>query len=402
MRNSIKAIGLVFLAFSTFGATSAYAAKWELEKAVLPTGGTEGYLRAVSCFSSTNCTSVGSYSNGSIGGAFGNEWNGTAWSVTSVIANPGTKNGDLRGISCFSATTCRAVGTYGTEEGGKGVGKSLVESVKEKVWKTIPSPNSSLGKNAEFMGVSCPGEGGFCLATGQYLRTSGEETGAAFASEWNGEEWALLSPIENPGNRKNGQLLGVSCIEAGVCIAAGTWGIEPAGETPQFHAGSESYNKAEKKWVATEAEEFAGAKYGVFYGISCKSSAFCMAVGKWSPNIAAGPYKTYAATWNGTGWKLVLWSGGPPGATEGALHGVSCPAVGECEVVGEAKNSSGVEVALAYLWKEEKWTFQETPDPAGAKSSSLEAVSCTAAEVCNAVGAELNSSNVQKPFGEIL
>jgi hypothetical protein len=250
------------------------------------------------------------------------------------------------------------------------------------------------------MGISCTGSE-FCLATGNFLNTTEGEKGAALAAEWEGETWKLLEPIENPGNRKNGYLASVSCIEEGVCMSAGAWGREVEG-IQLSQAGSESWNRSAKKWTSVEAAEPATAKYATFYGISCKSATFCMAVGRWSESVSAGPYHTLADVWNGTKWTLVLYSGGPPGGKGGSLNGVSCPAVGECEVVGNAINSSGVEVTLAYLWKKEEWTFQSTPNPAGAKSSSLESVSCTAAEVCNAVGAERNASNLLKPFGEIL
>ncbi len=123
--------------------TGAQAATWELKNVSLPTGGTEGELEGVSCFSATVCTAGGHYYNGSINGAMGDEWNGTSWSVASVIANPGEKNGDLRSISCFSATRCIGAGAYG---GSGGTGNTLVEASNKGVWTHVSSPNHGGGK----------------------------------------------------------------------------------------------------------------------------------------------------------------------------------------------------------------------------------------------------------------
>lgn len=374
--------------------TTAQAATWEVKSVSLPTGGTEGALWGVSCPSTTFCAAVGDYWNGSIWGAAGDEWNGTSWTVATVEANPGDKNGDLRSVSCWSTTGCRASGAYGN----KGAGNSLIEGRKEGTWKRIPSPNASNGKNPEFMGISCP-ETAFCLATGEFVNLEAGEAGAAFASEWEGEEWVRLSPVENPGGQKNGQLQSVSCYEVGVCMSVGGWGKELEGRFVS-QAGSEIWTKSTKEWAVVNAEEPAGAKFGMFYGVSCTSATFCMAVGKWSENVSSAPYKAMADTWNGSKWTLVLWSGGSEGATEGALHSVSCTAAEECEMVGSDKSKTGVEEALAYRFKKGTWTFQKTELPVGAKSGKLEGISCKETEVCNAVGDFVNSEGKLKPFAE--
>ncbi len=383
----------------------AQAATWELKSITSPEGD-EGTLRGISCTSATFCIAVGQYFDavGKKWGASGNKWNGSTWTEESVEANPGEKNGDLRAVSCVSTTVCRAAGAYGNSAGE---GKSLIERLKEGKFTAIASPNPGSGilpgdgKNAEFMGISCP-TSGFCLSTGEYLSTfGGGEAGATFASEWDSEEWLRLSPIENPGNRKNGQLWGTSCTSEGVCMSAGSWGREVGGV--QFsQAGSESYNREAAKWEAVEAEEPATAKFGVFYGLSCTSTTFCMAVGRWSESVSSGPYRAMADIWNGTKWTLILSSGGVGVTKESAFRGVSCISAEECEAVGSYVTSEGVEKSLTYLWKSKKWEVQTTPNPTGAKSSSFNAISCTAVEVCNAVGGYLTAAGKLLPFAENL
>jgi len=378
--------------------TTAHAATWELKTVPLPEKSSEGELRAVSCTSTSFCAAVGDSWNGAIWGADGAEWKEGSWLAAKIEANPkpGTKNGDLLGVSCWKAMKCRAVGTYGLEEKGEGLGRSLVEGRNsEGAWEKIPSPYPASGKDDEFLGISCP-TGESCLATGWYI--NGEGLGAIFASEWETEKWGLLSPIANPGNRGGGNLAGVSCIEAGVCVAAGGWGRESEGKVIS-QAGSETWQSEGKKWAAVEAEEPLTAKLAWFNGISCTSATFCMAVGGW--NEGAGGAFALADVWNGTKWTVVLSSGGPPGAKSGVFTAVSCIAE-ECHAVGGATNSEGKEVTLSYLWKAKKWEFQTTPNPAGAKASFLKGVSCTASEVCTAVGGYKNSSNVLLPLAEVL
>jgi hypothetical protein len=407
MRHPIKYVVLLTFAASLLLAPVAHATTWTVKSVPIEEKWLEGALEGISCAASNHCLAVGKAGTEKWAAA-ANAW-GTEWNTFPLNAQPGTKNGDLRSVSCWAQENCVAAGSYGTEEGGKGVGKSLVEEYESKVegkLRKVTSPNPSNGRNAEFYGISCP-EKEACLAVGKFLNTGGGgEKGAAFAAEGTpgskeGEAtWSQLSPIENPGGQKNGQLLSVSCLKAGECIAVGGWGKEEGGKGVS-QAGSESWNKSKKEWKAVAAPEPAGAKFAMFYGVSCKSATFCMAVGKWSENVSTPPYQTFADTWNGSAWTNVLYKGGSKEATEGALYGISCIAVEECEMVGSDRSKAGEEEALVYRWKKGEWTYQATEKPAGSTSWRLEGISCTAAEACNAVGSYNNSEGELKPFGEL-
>jgi hypothetical protein len=382
----------------TTTAAAAQAAAWELKSVSLPAKGTEGRLWGVSCFSSSVCTAVGDYWNGTKWGASGNEWNGTAWSVASVISNigeeAGDKNGDLRSVSCFSATRCMAAGAYGHA----GAGNTLIESSNKGSWSHVSSPNpTSKGTNPDLYGISCTSLE-FCLTAGLFKNK--ENKGGIIAEEWEGTSWNLLAPPENPGNRGAGHLASISCPEEGWCMGAGGWDREEEGHIVHQSA-SESWNRATNTWATIEAPQWP-AEVGDFHGISCTSPTFCMAVGQWREKLNEGAYHALADVWNGSVWKVVLVSGGPEGATESWLLGVSCRSAEECEVVGGAKNKSGVQVTLAYRWIGEKWQFQTTPNPAEAISSDMEAVSCTGSEACMAVGSYATKASALQPLTEVL
>lgn len=378
---------------------TAHAATWKLETVKLQLGATQTGLEGVSCVSASYCPAVGhAYTLSEIWNATAFSWKGIEWH-TFPPEEPGEKNGDLHGVSCWAEEGCASAGAYGLE----GLGWSLVEEYKpgsESKFKQVTTPNPSNGKNAEYFGISCP-EKETCVAVGQFLNTTGGgEKGAVFASEGEKGTWSALSPVENPGGQKNGQMHDVSCIAKGECIAAGGWGKEEGGKGVS-QAGSESWNKSKNEWKATSAPEPFGAKFGMFYGISCKSATFCIAVGKWSENASSAPYQTFADTWNGTEWKNILYKGGSEDATEGALYAVSCTAIEDCEMVGSDKSSKGAAEALAYRWNKGTWTFQKTEFPTGSTSGELEGISCTATEECAAVGTYVKGG-VLLPFSELL
>jgi hypothetical protein len=100
---------------------------WSQETTPNPDGSGQGAaneLNGASCISASSCWAVGDF--GSIQNGVGkilNEalrWNGKAWSVTSPPNPAGTADGSiniLNGVRCTVATNCWAVGMAGTSSG---------------------------------------------------------------------------------------------------------------------------------------------------------------------------------------------------------------------------------------------------------------------------------------------
>lgn len=396
MKRSVGLALCLAMAASALLATGAQGA-WVLKTTPLPSGGKEGTARGVSC-ASTFCASVGDYWQGSIWGASGDELvEPGEWKSAEVLANPGPKNGDLRGVSCWAAEECRAAGAYGTSGGTLA---TLVEVRLEgtKKWEQQSTPNP--GATPEFRGISCILSGTYCVAVGQFA--GGAKGEAAFAQEWNSANWISLAAPQNPGNRSHGHLTSVSCVSKTFCMAAGGWGRETGGKEV-IQAGSMTYNKTEKTWAPIEAPEPGVAENGDFYAISCTSATFCMAVGNWKEVPGAGtPTRILADIWNGTKWTISLESG-PAAVNEGTLRGVSCLSAEECEVVGDYVSATTLKrEPLAYVYKKGTWERQTVAAPAGATASGLEAISCKASEKCQATGTEATSLLKFFPFGASL
>ncbi len=125
-------------------------------------------------------------------------------------------------------------------------------------------------------------------------------------------------------------------------------------------------------------------------GVSCTSAHACVAVGDSATSAAS--YKMVAVSWNGTTWRTLV-TASPKGASISALYGVSCRSSSMCLAVGDYAKRSGT-FALAEAWNGKAWRVLATPQPIGATESELSAVACTKANACIAVGSYSKHSRV--------
>ncbi len=124
---------------------------WTNQTTVNPNEGFEE-LSAVSCTSSTSCLATGESGKSLIEGPFhvlSELWNGSEWSRVSISAE-----GNLRGLSCGSATSCTAVG------------QGLIEGWNGTEW-TPQTPIMPPGQTSlQLEGITCP-TAAACMISGQ-------------------------------------------------------------------------------------------------------------------------------------------------------------------------------------------------------------------------------------------
>jgi hypothetical protein len=96
----------------------------------------------------------------------------------------------------------------------------------------------------------------------------------------------------------------------------------------------------------------------------------------------------------GASWtsQTVSW----PTLAEGQLKAVSCSTPSTCVAVGSSPRgiSRGAQRVLAERWDGSSWVSEDTPEPVGASSDVLKAVSCASASGCEAVGSYVDSAGV--------
>jgi hypothetical protein len=137
---------------------------WSSVPVPSPAGDSSVALDAVSCFSASACTAVGSAFNaGGTQQVVAERWNGTAWAVQQAH-NRGDTGSQLTGVSCPTATSCTAIGNSGLAD-------TLAEGWNGSTWtmESTPDPNGA----ATPLALSCTTVT-TCTSTGQYSPNNGD------------------------------------------------------------------------------------------------------------------------------------------------------------------------------------------------------------------------------------
>ena len=162
--------------------------------------------------------------------------------------------------------------------------------------------------------------------------------------------------------------------------------------------GSEgTFTTSHVTWTPEEPPHPKEASGSYLNGVSCTSSAACIAVGYFVNGL--GKHVPLAESWNGTSW-TAQEPPAPKEAKESDLNGVSCTSSTACTAAGYFKNSAGTIVPLIEKLKESVWSTQEPSIPTGAKEGVLHGVSCISSSECMATGYFENSSGKRVPLAE--
>ncbi|MFZ2112782.1 MAG: hypothetical protein WAU77_03510 [Solirubrobacteraceae bacterium] len=342
-------------------------------------------LASVSCPAAESCYAVGHYLNkAGVETALAEHWNGTAWSIEETPE--AYAKSALTGIWCDETTSCNAVG-HAINASGTEI--TLAERWNGVAWSIREVPNPTGAKSASLSGVACTaGEfGEECTAVGHYVNSSGTEVALAEHSLGGEGRWTIQETAI-PTGATHSSLSGVSCNVLGgqSCMAVGHYVNSTGAEVTlaELRAGTSA------KWTVSETPNPTGAKSGSLSGVSCPAG--CSAVGHYVNS--SGVEVTLAEHWVLLGAWSIVESPNPTGAKSSSLLGVSCRGTTEetCEAVGHYVNSSSVEVTLGEALSAKVWSVQETPNPSGAKNSGLAGVSCSGTEACTAAGSYVNGS----------
>jgi hypothetical protein len=180
----------------------------------------------------------------------------------------------------------------------------------------------------------------------------------------------------SPLSVRSGNLDGISCVSAVSCEAVGIYAKTSTSTSAQAEVWDGN------AWNLQAVPAPTGSTYSSLYSVSCVSPNFCEAVGYY---VSASAGFAQAEVWNGKFWKLQPVPA-PTASTYNLLSAVSCVSDLSCEAVGTYYNSAGHPAALAEVWNGTTWKVQPTPNLTTRPNISLNAVSCTSANACEAVG----------------
>jgi hypothetical protein len=385
-------------------------------------------LSGVSCTSATACTAVGSYfivvgtpsKNDGTEYTLAEKWNGTEWSVQTTSNPGGTEDNDenvLSGVSCTSSTACTAVGAY---QQGSGIGnlEVLGEHWNGTTWALVGVPGPSQPprswRESHLSAVSCT-EPTVCVAVGNnigaLIHELASQTGigerepmspsaTTEAATAVTESGATLNGAVNPGGLETkyyfeyGETTAYGKKTAEASAGSGTGSVNESktivgltpGTTYHFRIvatngdgtayGADGVFMTHPYWSLVSTLNPSGATKSSLKGTSCTSSSACTSVGAYTN--ALGQQVALAERWNGTEWTIQA----TPSVEDGNLAGISCTSSEACTAVGSAESPE--ETTLAERWNGKEWAVQSMPKTeAGAH---LSGVSCASSTACTAVG----------------
>lgn len=335
----------------------------------LDTGG-DAEVTALSCPSVGNCSAGGDYSadtsQGSLGFAFvASEVNGT-WQPAEKVGRIGS-GGRVLSVSCTSAGSCTAVGTYTVHDNSRAF---LVNEVSAK-WQPGQTVKPPKGRQAELSSVSCSSPGN-CIAGGGY----GDERHmqAMVMSEIDGS-WQrpqLLPGSEVLNHGAGTEIDSVSCTSAGNCTAAGNSGAAMVA------------TEVNGRWQAAQpvpgVAPLSSGNFSSIDSVSCASPGNCAASGIFSADENSNRLAAFVVSETGGVWKrakqvtpvVELPANGPGPATS-----VSCASPGNCAAAGAVADDHG------FLVSDVNGNWQQ---PRELPQARIGPVSCPAAGKCVATG----------------
>ncbi|HEU5063333.1 MAG TPA: RHS repeat-associated core domain-containing protein [Solirubrobacterales bacterium] len=269
------------------------------ETPAIPSGATNTRLVDISCTSAAACTAVGRY-QAATGEwkAHAERWNGSSWSPQALPAPAGeTRLPELTGVSCASGTACTAVGTVESRPPGSTYRKvTLAARWNGSSWSLDSTPTPTGATSSSLEAVSCFSSSS-CMAIGTYNDGSGAKP---FSERLEGVTWSVAATATPADAKWPPRLRSVSCTTATSCLAVGHYVSAVKGEGI-FQEPAEEKTLVERwdgsQWAVQSSPNPAEEDFSALAGVSCSSQTVCTAVGKSRPASAEEDMVTLGMRW---------------------------------------------------------------------------------------------------------
>jgi len=312
-------------------AVGTAAASWNgaiwtpLPKPVLPHGFIQEFMNAVSCPQADNCVVVGTYESRTTRRTLADQWNGHRWTV---LGTGESTNAELDAVSCPSTSWCMAGG--GTYSGG--TSKILAGTWSGTVGgEWTPTPITPVGgSSSSSVGAVACASASVCVEVGSGVNV------------WDGQSWSSIPT--------SGYDIGAPSCQPDVSASECTYlGAYSSGG--KFYSDTVQYTGSSWQLVgATSGSSVLGTANPGAY--SCSGPTSCFAVGQQTVSGKPGP-TTFTEYWNGETWAAVASlspNPAPRGSHYDAFFGVSCVSADFCIAVGRANSD-----LLAERWNGTHW-----------------------------------------------
>src|SRR5215813_1801013 len=368
----------------------ARTTSWRTSEIASPAGITDAVFRGISCFNADHCVALGQAFNSSET-AFAMTEDRGKWQRAVTLKTPtAARDWTVTDISCPSARLCVAVGQL--QPAAPGPSYAFAGSVSGRHWSALQPIRTATALNA----LSCPAPGS-CVAVGE--DSSGPVIATQSAGRWQQAHHVSMARVKPSGDFQN-SLTSVACSRPGSCVAVGSYSkVRPAGLTAQPMMVIESHGIwrpaqaiAVPKDIGTSAglANAAGTGNGPV-SLASLSTVSCLPRG-WC--IAAGHYLTARMHW---GAMAVTEVNGHVGRTQGGLPPLNAITYNSHNCLGVASTnvnlSGGNAPYIAITYSSGHWNdAMLIKPPANANRSpqigplTLRAVDCFGTGGCIAVG----------------
>jgi hypothetical protein len=324
-------------------------------------------------------------------------WNGSSWKGVGVALPAGTKVADLNGLSCRGVNACLVAGDYATSTSDTAASHALAliyNGTSLKPTPAVPLPQGTM--NASLSGVSCVTMS-YCVAIGQADGNSaafGEDGELALIETWNGVKWTLHTVAETSGTSET-EPTAVACATPAFCALTGEKiSVSGSSSSPTVSFGL-YFADWNGKTLTTMKSAAAGSSADLVapVSVSCATASTCGVTGLVADvgsSASTASVGSFTEIWNGSAWQLAStpW---PADTTEAIALGISCHAAHLCEAVG-ADSTDPVTAtdpsvdAVAVSYNGTTGMLQALTAPAQGDSDVFSGVSCLPWGTCVAVG----------------
>jgi hypothetical protein len=255
-----------------------------------PKGASWSVLDDVSCASTTFCMLVGgagttrrtAHGLRYLSHATAYRWNGSGLTRLAPPAPAHARDAQLGGVSCPTATSCMAVGSY-TNAAGRLLPYSALWT--SGAWKVRAARTIGGKATTTFEAVACTAAA-TCVAVGEAVKPGT----TAFAERYSAGQWT----VQRIAPRRRSAFFSVSCPAASVCVAAGQQGARSLIERWNGSRWSAQAVPATVKPLTTD----------LLFHVSCVTPSICTAVGYRHNPAARFSFHTLALGWNGSAWTI--------------------------------------------------------------------------------------------------
>ena len=212
------------------------------------------------CVTASWCLAVGdSDTQSAAGSSFSELWNGTAWALLSTPQPSTAVGSQLSSVSCAGVSFCQAVGQANL---AGPLSQNLIESWNGTQWAiTATVPDTSATENQGLKGVDCF-SATTCSAVGSAAATTGPSP-ASLALAWNGTTWSIVPNTPNQGTVQT--TLGRRVLPDGLVLRRGRHYGSDGHELPAF-AMAAPIARTGYRFVASDGGVFSYGSGAPFLG----------------------------------------------------------------------------------------------------------------------------------------